>query len=113
ERLGHRQDGLRHPQPIAAEVVPQLVEAHGTDLTGGVGSHRPVSWGRVGERARGARNWFGDRPAPSSLWGGGKSMPGGPRGPYRVNQRGAGGGGGRGFPRGPGGRPPPPAVPAR
>ena len=71
QRLRHRLDRLRHPQPVAAELVAQLVEPHRGDLTDWRTGPSPwlLSEG-IGERERGARS-DGSRnpPAPSSFWG--------------------------------------------
>ena len=69
ERLRHRLDRLRHPQPVASEVVSQFVEPHRSDLTDGARIHRLVSSGRGSEKGSGGPERSRNPPAPSSFWG--------------------------------------------
>ena len=68
ERLSHGGDGLGHAEPIASELIAQLVQRHGTDLTDRIGIHRPLSGGNRRKEAGGPER-LRDPPAPSSFWG--------------------------------------------
>src|SRR5512135_2630853 len=62
ERLRHHLDRLRHPQPVASEVVSQFVEPHHGDLTDRARIHRLVSSWRGSEKGSGGT---GASPEPS------------------------------------------------
>ena len=69
QRLRHGRDGLGHSQSIAAEVIAQLVQRHGTHLTAWVRIHRLVSRMRNRRKEAGGLERLRDPPAPSSFWG--------------------------------------------
>src|SRR5271157_5539223 len=61
--------GLGHSEPIAAEVITQLVQRQGTHLTAWVRIHRLVSRVRNRRKEAGGLERLRDPPAPSSFWG--------------------------------------------